>query len=137
MILYYRMHARVRLRRRNILIHYSQCVFFSFFFFFPLSFLLDASYYYHHLLDLLFFPPPLSPSFPCTSLHSVTQLVIWEKGVVYVIVCVCYINLNFGKLETKLPHFFFFFFFFLFHAGCFSTPEFRVELKTFCQCPSY
>lgn len=82
-------------------------------------------------------PPPLSPSSPCHSLHSVTQLVIWEKGVVYVIVCVCYINLNFGKLETKLPHLCFFFFLFLFHAGCFSTPEFRVELKTFCQCPSY
>lgn len=46
MILYYRMHARVRLRR---------C------FLPPPSFLRDASYYYHHLLDLLF-PPLLSPS---------------------------------------------------------------------------
>lgn len=127
MILYYRMHARVRLRR---------CVFFP-----P-----PQAFFVMHLTTtticwIYFFPPPLVPFFPsspCHSLLSVTQLVIWEKGVVYVIVCVCYINLNFGKLETKLPHFFFFFFLsFLFHAGCFSTPEFRVELKTFCQCPSY
>lgn len=65
MILYYRMHARVRLRRRNILIRYSQCVFSH-----PPSFLLDASYYYHHLLDLLIilFSPPSCPLLPLVTL---------------------------------------------------------------------